>query len=72
MKLYNFWRSSASMRVRIALALKGIPYEYQSVNLLTGESGSPGYLAVNPQGVVPTLEDGGRLFTQSMAICEYL
>lgn len=72
MKLYNFWRSSASYRVRIALALKGVPYEYASVNLLTGESKSPEYLAVNPFGVVPTLEDGGKLFAQSMAICEYL
>ncbi len=72
MKLYNYWRSSASYRVRIALALKGVPYEYVSVNLATGEAASPAYLAVNPQGVVPTLEDGGKLITQSIAICEYL
>ncbi len=72
MKLYNYWRSSASYRARIALALKGVPYEYVSVNLATGESASPAYLAVNPQGVVPTLEDGGKLITQSIAICEYL
>lgn len=72
MKLYNYWRSSASFRARIALALKGVPYENVSVNLVAGEAGAPAYLAVNPQGVVPTLEDQGRLITQSMAICEYL
>ena len=72
MKLYNFSRSSASYRVRIVANLKGIAYDYASVNLLRGESRQPAYQAVNPQGRVPTLEDNGRMIPQSMAICEYL
>ena len=72
MKLHNFHRSSASYRVRIALNLKGLPYDYVSVNLMTGESRTPAYEAINPQGIVPTLEDNGKLITQSLAICEYL
>ena len=72
MKLYNFSRSSASYRVRIVANLKGIPYDYASVNLMRGESRQPEYQAINPQGRVPTLEDNGRLIPQSMAICEYL
>jgi maleylacetoacetate isomerase len=72
MKLYNFARSSASYRVRIVANLKGISYEYVSINLVKGESRQPPYLALNPQGRVPLLEDNGRSIPQSMAICEYL
>src|SRR6516162_10667304 len=72
MKLYNFSRSSASYRVRIVANLKGVSYDYVSVNLLRGESHLPSYLALNPQGRVPALEDNGHLIPQSMAICEYL
>jgi maleylacetoacetate isomerase len=72
MKLYNFSRSSASYRVRIVANLKGVTYDYISVNLMRGESRQPSYEALNPQGRVPTLEDNGRLIPQSMAICEYL
>lgn len=72
MKLYNYSRSSASFRVRIAANLKGITYEYASVNLMKGESRTLAYEALNPQGKVPSLEDDGHLITQSMAICEYL
>lgn len=72
MKLYNFFRSSASYRVRIAASIKGLSYDYVSVNLMKRESHTPDYLALNPQGVVPTLEDDGKTLTQSLAICEYL
>jgi len=72
MKLYNFSGSSASYRVRIVANLKGITYDYVSVNLARGESHQPSYVALNPQGRVPTLEDNNRLIPQSMAICEYL
>jgi len=72
MKLYNYFRSSASYRVRIAANLKGLSYEYVSINLVRGESRSPGYEALNPQGRVPALEDNGKLIAQSLAICEYL
>jgi glutathione S-transferase len=72
MKLYNFFRSSASYRVRIAMALKGLSYDNVSINLGKGEQHQPSYGAVNPQEIVPTLENHGRLITQSLAICEYL
>lgn len=73
MKLFGYWRSSASYRVRIALALKNLPYEYVPVNLLKGEQKSEAYLAQNPLAVVPTFEtDDGAVITQSMAIIEYL
>ena len=73
MKLYNYFRSSASFRVRIALALKGLPYDYVPVHLVKGEHKKPDYQAVAPAGLVPTLvlDDGERL-SQSMAIIEYL
>jgi maleylacetoacetate isomerase len=72
MKLYTFFRSSAAFRVRIAMNVKGIPYEPAGVSLAKAEHQQPGYKAVNAQGLVPTLEDGGRLLSQSLAIIEYL
>lgn len=73
MKLYGYWRSGATYRVRIALALKAIDYDYQPINLMAGEQRTGEYLALNPQGLVPTLvtDEGARL-TQSTAIIEYL
>jgi len=73
MKLYGFWRSLATYRVRVALALKGIEAHEVSVNLLQGMQHRDDYKAVNPQSVVPALfiDDGPPLF-QSLAILEYL
>jgi maleylacetoacetate isomerase len=73
MKLYGFWRSLATYRVRVALALKGVEAEQQYVNLLQGVQHGDDYKAVNPQSVVPALvvDDGPPLF-QSLAIIEYL
>ncbi|MBP4047814.1 maleylacetoacetate isomerase [Chromobacterium violaceum] len=70
--LYGYFRSSAAYRTRIALNFKGLDYRYQPVNLLKGEQRSPAYLAINPQGLVPLLDDGGVKIAQSLAICEYL
>jgi maleylacetoacetate isomerase len=74
MKLYSFFRSSAAYRVRIALNLKGVAYEYAAKHLLKdgGEHKRPDYLALNPQGFVPALQHDGTLLTQSVAIIEYL
>ena len=72
MKLYTYFRSSAAFRVRIALNLKGLAYEPTFVHLAKGEHRASAYGAVNPQALLPTLEDGGRLLTQSLAILEYL
>ena len=74
MKLYNYFRSSASYRVRIALNLKGLSYDYIPVHLRRGggEQYLPTYKAINPQALLPSLEDDGRLLTQSLAIIEYL
>jgi maleylacetoacetate isomerase/maleylpyruvate isomerase len=73
MKLYGFWRSLATYRVRVALALKGIETHEVSVNLLQGLQHDQAYQAVNPQSVVPTLQiDSGPPLFQSMAILEYL
>jgi maleylpyruvate isomerase len=74
MKLYHYYRSSASYRVRIALNLKGLPYEPVAVDLRPGVMAqrSAEYLALNPEGLVPVLIDGGRTLTQSLAILEYL
>lgn len=74
MKLYGFWRSLASFRVRVALRLKHIPFEEVSVNLLAGGQHDPRFLAINPQGSVPALEiqPGATPLVQSMAILDYL
>jgi maleylacetoacetate isomerase/maleylpyruvate isomerase len=73
MKLYNYFRSSASFRVRIALAIKGLDYEYIPVHLVKGEHKQAGYASVSPSLLVPTLElDTGERLGQSMAIIEYL
>jgi maleylacetoacetate isomerase len=74
MKLYTFFRSSASFRVRIALNLKGLKYEQAPIHLRRGggEQLSAAYKAINPQALVPALEDGGKILTQSLAIIEYL
>ncbi len=70
--LYDYWRSSASYRVRIALGLKGIDYDRVPVDLVAKAQVAPDYLAKNPQGLVPALEIDGLLLTQSLAIIEYL
>ncbi len=72
MKLYGYFRSSAAYRVRIALNLKGLDYEYVPVHLTGGEQRTESYRALNPQGLVPTLIDDSASFTQSLAIIEYL
>lgn len=72
MKLYTYFRSSAAFRVRIALNLKGLDYQPTFVHLAKGEHRKLEYAAVNPQALVPTLEEDGRLLTQSLAILEYL
>ncbi|MGP6086713.1 maleylacetoacetate isomerase [Antarctobacter jejuensis] len=70
--LYDYWRSSASYRVRIALNLLGLPYESRPINLVTGQHRADDYMALNPQGLLPTLLIDGQPFTQSLAILEYL
>ena len=73
MKLYNYFRSSASFRVRIAMALKGLSYEYVPVHLARGDHKLPAYADIAAEGLVPLLElDDGTRLTQSMAIIEYL
>jgi maleylacetoacetate isomerase len=74
LKLYSYWRSSASYRVRIALALKGVEYEYLPVHLVRngGEQNQAAYRALNPQGRVPLLIDGDFHLAQSLAILDYL
>jgi maleylpyruvate isomerase len=73
MKLHGYFRSSAAYRVRIALNLKGLRAEHLSHHLRKGEQCAPAYLAINPQGLVPTLEDdAGTIITQSLAIIEWL
>ncbi|KZL29148.1 MULTISPECIES: maleylacetoacetate isomerase [unclassified Pseudovibrio] len=71
-KLYDYWRSSASYRVRIALNLKGLSYDMVTVNLLKGEQKADENLSRNPQGFVPSLDLDGDMLTQSLAIIEYL
>jgi maleylacetoacetate isomerase len=70
--LYNYWRSSASYRVRIALHLKNIAFKYVTVNLAGGEQLESAYREKNPMGHVPALYIDGELFTESVAILEYL
>jgi maleylacetoacetate isomerase len=73
MQLYGYWRSSASYRVRIALALKGLTIEQLPVNLAQGVQGGKAYKGVNPQGFVPALQlEGGQVIGQSLAIIDYL
>lgn len=74
MKLYDYYRSSASYRVRIALNIKNISYETLAVHLINngGEHHHPDYLKLNPQGLVPTLNENGHIISQSIAIIEYL
>ncbi len=70
--LYDYWRSSASYRLRIALANLGLAYRRVSVDLLVGEQRAPEHRARNPQGLVPALVIDGETLTQSLAIIEYL
>ena len=72
--LYHYWRSSAAYRVRIALNLKGLDYQLESVHLVKdgGQQHQDEFRALNPQGLVPVLIHEGQVLSQSMAICEYL
>jgi maleylacetoacetate isomerase len=72
MELYNYFRSSASYRVRIALALKGLDYDYKPVHLRKSEQFQESYAAVSASRLVPLLHDGEHALTQSLAIIEYL
>jgi len=72
MKLHNYFRSSASFRVRIALNLKGLDFEYIPVHIARGDHRTGPYAAISADRLVPLLEDGGERFSQSMAIIEYL
>jgi maleylpyruvate isomerase len=72
MKLYSYFRSSAAYRARIALHLKGLPFDYAPVHLRKGEQNAEAYRALNRQELVPTLIDGDTALTQSLAIIEYL
>jgi maleylacetoacetate isomerase len=72
MQLYNYFRSSASYRVRIALALKGLDYDYIAVHLQRNEQFAESYAALSPARLVPLLKDDEHLITQSLAIVEYL
>ena len=70
--LHSYWRSSAAWRVRIALNLKGVPHIQATHDLRTGATQSRSYLALNPQGLVPSLDTGTEILTQSLAILEWL
>ncbi len=71
-QVYGFWRSIASFRVRVALKLKGLPFEEIPIDILSGEQFEPGYAAVNAERVVPTFIHDGHCVFQSLAIIEYL
>lgn len=70
--LYSAWRATAPYRLRIGLALKGVTYDYAPLDLIKGDQREPAYRAVNPQGLTPALDIGGRVLTQSLAILEWL
>ncbi|WP_291843309.1 maleylacetoacetate isomerase [Maricaulis sp.] len=70
--LYGYWRSSAAYRLRIALNLKGVSYDQVAVNLKAGEQTGAGWLAIQPQGLVPVLEHDGERLLQSPAILEWI
>jgi maleylacetoacetate isomerase len=70
--LFDYWRSSASYRVRIALNLKNVPYTRVPTSLLDNQQKAPDYVARNPQGFVPMLSIDGHDLTQSLAIIDYL
>jgi maleylacetoacetate isomerase len=72
MKLYTYYRSTAAYRVRIALNLKGVQYESISMHLRHGAHQKPDFIALNPQGLIPALDDDGVVISQSLAIIEYL
>ena len=72
MKLYGYFRSSAAFRVRIALNLKKLNYESAFIHLRRGDQRQPGFLDINPQGLVPALEVDDTLLIQSLPIIEYL
>jgi maleylpyruvate isomerase len=72
LKLYSYFRSSAAYRVRIALNLKGLAYEYLPINLRQGEQRAAPFRSINAQELVPALADERGTFTQSLAIIEYL
>jgi maleylacetoacetate isomerase len=72
MKLYTYYRSTAAFRVRIALNLKGLVYQSIAKHLRNAEHRTPEFFDVNPQGLIPALDDGGEVISQSLAIVEYL
>ncbi len=72
LRLHSYWRSTAAYRVRIGLALKGVPFETVPVELRRGEQRASAYRRLNPQGLVPALEVDGRVLTQSLPILEWL
>lgn len=70
--LYNYYRSSASFRVRIALNIKGLAYENKRVHLVKNDQTAQEFLTINPQGLVPVLQDGDKIINQSLSIIDYL
>ena len=72
MKLYGFYQSSNVYRARVALNLKGLPYEDVIVNVLNGDTKTAEYQALNPQAKIPALQDGDVVVTQSLAIIEFI